>query len=288
MTQEWKETAWNGISFRAPPEWEVGQIGRRYLLLETLHGPQLEIKWASVKGRFSMKRQLKRLAGMQDRAIRKAFQVCPIPEEWADALEGFSATAFLWEATHVRGQGLLLFCPQCRTATLIQFYSTKEGQSDTVAPSLLRSFRDHGHTRLAVFDIRAELPEGVLLEAYRFNAGEFELTFRGHRHRYTLYRWGPAAVLLEGQSLSDFVTSRLNMTGLETLTDDDTRLEGHGLVFPSLGRRLWNRLRKVPSFRWMQFWHDQEKNKLLGLDISGPRPMDPKICTRLATSYESL
>ena len=61
MADRWKHIAWNGIRFKAPAEWEVGQIDSRHLILEREAEPVMEVKWGSVKGAFSHKAHLKRL-----------------------------------------------------------------------------------------------------------------------------------------------------------------------------------------------------------------------------------
>jgi len=89
-----KEIAWNGIRFLAPSDWEVGKIGPRYLMLETEYGPALEIKWGTVKGNFSHRKHLQRLAATQDKPSGKPVKKSPLPEEWAKALDPFDATGF--------------------------------------------------------------------------------------------------------------------------------------------------------------------------------------------------
>ena len=283
-----KETAWNGVCFKAPEHWEIGRIGLRYLLFETLDGPQMEIKWAPVKGTFLMERQLKRLAGMQKRQLRKSFQIRPLPEQWNAVLQGFAATGFIWQGTNLKGHGILLFCPQCRTATLIQFYSRGDSPLNPAAAFLLESFKDHGHTRLAVFDIKAELPNGFTLKEYRFNPGQFQLSFVGKRHRAVLYRWSPAAVLLRGQTLMEFVRSRLDMKGSEVVKSDETVVEGGICRTPSVFRRFWNRLRKTPNFRWTRIWCEKDKNRLLAVAMSGRARIDQQAFTHLCKTYETI
>ena len=53
----WMEIAWNGIRFMAPADWQVGTIGKHYLMLEEDSRPVLEFKWGQVKGAFSHRRK---------------------------------------------------------------------------------------------------------------------------------------------------------------------------------------------------------------------------------------
>jgi hypothetical protein len=288
MVENLTEIAWNGVCFRAPARWEIGRIGLRYLLLETLDGPQMEIKWAPVKGKLMPERQLKKLAGMQQRQVRKSFELCRLPEEWQALSQRFRTTGFLWEGPDLRGRGLLLFCPHCRTATLIQFYTRGGDRPDPAAARMLASFKDHGHSRLAVFDIQAELPRGFALQSYRFNPGQYELSFRDKHHTAVLYRWSPAAVLLRNQTLVEFTSARFDMKRYDILKSDDATVEGGLRRTPSIGRRLWNRLHKAPHFRWTRIWHENGKNRLLGVDVSGRHRVDQRTFADLCNRYVSL
>jgi hypothetical protein len=287
MSQPWKEIAWNGVCFKVPVLWEIGRIGLRYLLLENEDGPQLEMKWSPVKGRFSMEKQLKQLQGVQDRRIRKAFQAASLPEKWHKFLQPFRAAGFIWQGASLAGRGVLLYCPECRTATLIQFYRRDHAPIETTAAILLESFKDHGHQKLKVFDISAELPRGFSLKTYRFEAGEYEISLSDDCHTTTLYRWSPAAVLLRRQPLPEFVGFRLDLNGFELINVDETTVEGSARAAPSVGRRILNRIRKIPDFRRIRIWHENEKNRLLGVAMQGRRPVDAAIFTKICESYET-
>ena len=145
MTDRWKQIAWNGIRFKAPRQWEIGQIGRRHLILENEAGPVMEIKWGPVKGAFSHKAHLKRLAAAQSGGNRSGFAEWFLPPPWEKALGRFETRGFRWQTQETVGRGAILYCRACRTATLIQFMGENTVSQEKVLVRILKSFQDHQH-----------------------------------------------------------------------------------------------------------------------------------------------
>ena len=79
-----------------------------------------------------------------------------------------------------------MYCPNCRNATLIQFFQKRSNPSQASTVDILASIRDHrsdGQILWAAYDIRALMPETYQLESYRFEAGQYELDFtEGSQH----------------------------------------------------------------------------------------------------------
>ena len=156
-----KEIAWNGIRFVVPAAWEPGRIGPRHLVIESEAGPAMEIKWGPVKGQFSRRAHLRRLSKLT-LARGAALREWTPPEDWKQALSRFECAGFAWEAGGEAAVGVILHCPTCRTASVIQFFqppgrSGAAGQAVAVLASL-RDHRDDGRVAWAVYDILALLP----------------------------------------------------------------------------------------------------------------------------------
>jgi hypothetical protein len=143
VTNNWKQLAWNGIRFETPAQWEVVQIGIRHLILENEVGPVMEVKWGAVKGTFSHRTHLKRLASLQSRRNKISVAEWILPPPWEAALADFEAGGFLWQSPAASGRGAILFCSGCRTATLIQFFGDSSVKREKEFLAVLRSFRDH-------------------------------------------------------------------------------------------------------------------------------------------------
>ena len=106
---QWQEIAWNGVCFKVPGSWTVAKTGRRYLLLEETSEPVMEIKWGQIKGRFSHRSQLRRLAVQHRKKIGKAIKEIPLPTAWKTPLSAFITVAFSWHGQSLNGFGAVLY-----------------------------------------------------------------------------------------------------------------------------------------------------------------------------------
>jgi hypothetical protein len=287
----WKPLEWNGIRLSVPGDWEPGRIGIRHLVLECGHGPALEVKWAPVKGRFAHRGHLRRIARQRGRGAAE-IREWPLPESWKQALAPFDALGFRWDSKTTSAEGAILYCPECRTATLIQFFKPVERhQRADPAPQILASLRDHrrdGRIGFALFDVRAVLPERFALAGQRFEAGRFRLDFADRRQRLSLFRWAPAAALLAGGSLEDFARVQPDFFRLEFRffpRGGHLGIEGRVKAPDGLFGRLKARLGSGPA-RWLRLWRLENVNRILGVLVTGRREADPGLMEELCTGYD--
>ena len=290
---QWKEIAWYGVRFKIPPDWQLGQIGIRYLLIEDESGPAMEIKWTPVKGKFSHQAHLKRLASLQKKQVRKSIQPQPVSAEWETALSDFESREFSWKSDSTHGRGVILFCPTCHNASLIQFFHKAPPKVDLVATNVLNSFRDHrsdDQTLWSAYDIRALVPGTFELKHYRFEAGRYELDFADRGQHIILYRWAPASVLLSKQDLVQFARSVANFSKTEPVAG---KMNGCDTVEWSVspasdwGRWMSRFLRKA-SYYWLGIWHLEDKNRILGVRAEGKKPLDTELLDRICSRYETI
>ena len=291
---DWKDIAWNGIRFESPRDWELGMIGPRYLMLEYRFEPVLEIKWGRVKGRFSARTYLSRLTTHTEDQRELSARECSLPDGWKKSLDAFEATGFSWQGKSFAGKGVILYCPVCRHATLIQFYFKTPMKTESWQEHLLASFQDHrsdNQVEWKVFDIRASIPSEFKLRYHRFESGKYEMTFASDGQKITLYRYGPASILLKKEDLSRF-TSR--MAGVFRhdhwrIVQNDSKVvewEAGQSATPWLS---WFHLMKgTPPIRWIRFWHVEEKNRILGLKAEGREPFPQHFLKQICEGYESL
>jgi hypothetical protein len=290
----WQEFAWNGIRFEAPANWQVGTMGPHYLLLEDDTGPALELKWGQIKGRFSHRVHLRRLAALKDKKIGQPVKEGPIPPLWQDAVAHYKVTGFSWQGQGIRGRGVLLYCTTCHTATLIQFYERLNRLSEKVPRHVLASFLDHREDNLmswSLYDIRAILPEDFNLKHYRFEAGEFELSFVAKRQKLTLHRWGPASMLLSNRDLVQI--ARTLISDPYGVGDPVKLGEGEAVEWridppATPWGRWWGRINRKSPFQWLRLWHLPAKNRILGVRIQGKKSINPRFLDWVCEGYESL
>ena len=296
IPEPWKLLAWNGVSLRVPPHWEVNLLDRSYLQLDDGMGPVMEIKWQQLRGRFSHKAHLRKLANFSPIASNLDFQQRPLPEKWHRALRKFEAQSFEWHGAKISGEGAIIYCTTCRNAILIQFYQNT-GRNDPLVPvGVLGSLRDHsedGRVEWAVFGLRALIPERFDLLHHRFHPGHYQLVFKGRRQRLHLSRWGPAGVLLEDGDLLGWFEKRCedfswcSASSLKKIDyGENPAIQGQSRWSDSFARRLWGGVtRKLPHV-WVRIWHLSAHNQILGVGTRGLRPVDEPLLEEICRSYE--
>ena len=294
MTDRLRQFGWNRIQFKAPAQWEIGQIGKHHLVLEDESGPAMEIKWGNVKGRFSHKAHLKRLVTSQSRRLKGHISEWFLPPHWEKALSGFETRGFLWQTTDgAGGRGAILYCPHCRNATLIQFFGDSSTKREKVWLTVLRSIKDHrkdGRLLWSVFDIKARLPADFILMRFRFEAGKFELVFNDGLQYIHLQRWAPAAAILAGRDLNWFSgTIPEFAAGKPPFVEENDENALEWSVSPGGNwRRLLCRLKPNPSYFWFRLWHLKDMNRILSVRAESKRPLDFQLLGQISTDYESL
>ena len=289
-----KEIAWNGIYFWVPESWEVSKMGSHYLMLETQAQPAMELKWARIKGTFSHRKHLHRLAASHKKELRLTLKEHSLPSAWDKALDRYQSVAFSWKGAAISGTGVVVYCPECRTATLIQFYRRQDSLQGRIPTDILTSFRDHRRDASilwSLFDIRATLPAEFALARYRFETGRFELDFSLKGQTLSLKRWGPASILLVDRSLMQFVEALKQIPKVKPpsqITADNQTVEG--IILPSIFWQpaFFNSLRPKGAYQMFRFWHLTEKNRILGMHWGGKTPIDPDRFNRWCAGYESL
>ena len=292
--EKWRDVAWNGVSFKIPKAWEIGEIGRQYLLIESQDGPRLELKWGQVKGRFSPRVQLKRLTASQGRKLRKNLREDALPPSWAKVLRRFKSIGFIWRSGPIGGRGTVLYCPHCRQATLIQFYQSPFNRPDPYADQLLASFIDHTDQSLkkwAIFDIQAQLPSNYLLKTYRFQVGYYELVFSNKTSTLTLQRWSPADVLLMNGGLAGFEKKYLSYSSDRSMIikkKSSDVIEMEDMLHKNIIQRLYRRIHRQPFYRRARLWHEVNRNRILGVHFEGNHSIESQHLQMICSNYETV
>ncbi len=282
-----KVFAWAGLRFCLPSGWETGQLEKDHGWLESDFKPVMEFKTAIVRGRFSFRRHLKQLETASSLRLKRV----DMPVAWRSHLNGFHARAFTWQGPRLGGDGLLIYCPACRRATLLQFFRNGGAVVDAVV-SVLASFSDHGtapRPTLAVYDIQATVPLALSLKRFRFDSGRFELVYGDRRRLLTLWRWSPADAALRhhNDSLPDF--ARFNGLPADADPSAPSREVNQGVEWCWPLRRTWrNRLplrfrRRLPPAAF-RIWHRPAVNRILAVRADGQ--MDYDLFTEICRDYE--
>ncbi len=288
-----KDIAWNNIRLKIPSSWEIGRIGTHQLIFQDDSQPKLELKWHTIKGKFSHHAHLKRLATRHKNTLKQPIEKWPLSAEWENALTGFTTSGFSWRSEKSIGRGVILFCPVCRNATLIQFFFNAPDEIGTIPQKILKSLKDHrddGQTDWSVFDIRATLPEKFILKHHRFQPGSYALEFSDGKQTIHLLRWAPASAFLDRQTLAQFaeaLTHRAQTDFSAGMVNGYPAVEGY--LAPFIKEKRWfQRFTSKPVFQIWRFWHLMEKNRILGITIEGNHAIDPHLTNTICESYDSL
>jgi hypothetical protein len=278
--------AWAGLRFHIPAMWETGQLTRDHGWLESDFKPVLEFKTAVIKGRFSFRRHLKQLE--QSSPLR--LHLSDPPAMWRPYLKAFQTQAFSWQGPRLAGDGLAVYCPVCRRATLLQFYRTGRARDD-VTP-LIASFDDHGPERrptVAVYDFQVAVPDALPLQRFQFDSGRFELVFGDRRKQLILWRWSPAGAALRRHDGALVEFARHN--GLPSTPEPlpAPRAIRQGLEWRWPVRRSWcDRLPRPFQRHWapgvFRIWHRKTENRILG--ALGNRNLEYETFAVICQDYE--
>jgi hypothetical protein len=250
----------------------------------------MEVKWEPSGSRFSRRRHLRRLARQVGRK-GAIFRERALPADWRQSLGPLEGVGFEWKAKRESAIGALLFCPACRTVSLLQFFRRDHGvESDRHVAQVLGSFQDHradDRCAWSLYDIHAVLPAHFRLVDHRFEAGRFMMEFRAGRRRLTLYRWAPAGVLLKDRDLEAFAAASAGGAGVDFRPLADSSRAGVEGVDP-LPSGLAGRLRAVlgrPRFRAVRVWCVERRNRILGARLEAPQPVTEAELSELCNAY---
>jgi hypothetical protein len=285
---------WAGVRLTVPARWEVAWVGRDHLLLGEDGQPRLEFKSAKVPGSFHLERHLRAL-GRQRRREAIEYRTTPVPLNWRPMTEPYRAGAFTWRSARYTGRGILLFCPCCQRATLLQFFHHRNPDEGLVE-RVLSSFAAHpagGWNLVALYDIRCEIPDRFDLRNYRFEPGYFRLAFDFRATRFTVHRWGPADALLRQMDLPHLAVSagllspgapapcRPSPEVVQWSWQEQTR----GLL-----RAFWRR--PLATTHCLKVWRTAAANRIQALRFQcrapEPEPLFEELCQRYAVVSQTI
>ncbi len=290
MNRTLKDIDWNGIHLSVPYTWELGRIDTRYLFFDNHAGPAMEIKWETVKGRFSHRSHLKKLAAQQKHHPGKRFEEWHLPSAWKNALSNFIAQGFSWQLGAENGRGAILYCPVCKTAIMFQIFNITDHMTTEATINILKSLQDHRNDRQTawtVFDIHALLPKPFKLDNFQFKPGIYELAFRDRFQTVKLFRWAPASTFLSQVKLSLFAANTMGFKHESLVT---TSFLDHPAVEwrpdKPIGWYTWlYRFKRNPAFHWLRLWHVVGKNRILGIRLDSKKPIKTEMVTDICTNY---
>ena len=290
MALTFKQIAWNGLQFSIPSTWELAWIDSRHLTFKNRGNPALEIKWGTIKGRYSHRSQLKELSKRHQTHRVKKIRNWHLPSTWKQALAPYSCQGFYWQTDTTSGHGATLHCPVCNKAVIFQVFNIGKHLSDPGVIKFLKTLCDHRDDERIdwkVFDIQALLPEALQLIHYHFKPGNHELVFSDKSTRVRLYRWAPATALLAQTTLAAFAAHTLAVSAEQL---NQTSIRGHPAVElrpPGLtgGYRRRVHWGIKPVLKWVLVWQIAKNNRILGIGLESKKPFRPDQMTQFSDNF---
>lgn len=281
LPDHWQEIGWNGITLQLPADWAPTVIHKAYLLFERAGQPVFELKWQERGGKFAPEGFLKRFQRSLGRNI--PVKTWRVPEDLRQRLHPFNVNGFRFQQSTFFCHILLLFCPDCKRTILLRFYADPADDSET-SGRILESLQDHPQQEdhlWAVYDIRGLLPRTADLQSSEFLPGRFTLTFSYAGAIITLYRFKPAAAILNRQRLEDFGVA-LGGRG-EMAVKSSTHVS---FTDRAAGLHLLRaRIRSRPVWHWFQLWHIEDHNVILGVKGEGRRRQDTPLFEHIRRNF---
>ncbi|BBO86608.1 hypothetical protein [Desulfosarcina ovata] len=287
--------AWDGIQIVVPMTWQIHTLDRSYLKMVADDGTVFELKWRLNQKRFKIDRFLARFIKRHQRMVAGTMHPDPVPHQWQAILPGRALRTFKWTEGDHCALGVVVHCPVCHTATLMKLSGLPSKRLEAIAASVLASFQDHGKRTAAspwqpwqIFDIHARLPQTYTLAHHRLLSGSFELSFLSDQTRLRLYRWGPAAVLLEEVELRQFALDHidpLTKGGIWSPMFDAPAWCWRTRPRIGIVSRLANPRLRGYRYQSGRIWHLSGQNRILAAVMDGRRPIDEKILEKICEQY---
>ncbi|WP_320169566.1 hypothetical protein [Maridesulfovibrio sp.] len=202
-----KKIAWDGISFDIPSSFEVSGIDKKFLQLDNGEYPCLEIRWYEAGKSYKEKTYFRQLAKKVESASGIKIESTVMPGSWKAPLKEYDATAFYWQSDLSAGRGVMFYCKQAAQVMLVQFIGKCDDCIDNAAIKFFESLRFQNRDEEAVwriYDMQATMPAEFALDSFEFKPGRFIINLADSNETVSLYRFGPADVILKNTSLSEF------------------------------------------------------------------------------------
>lgn len=278
-----QEIGWNGLFLKLPASWEPTVIYPDYLFFEDQGRAVFEIKWQQIRGRYSSDKSLQQLRKtLKDSG---SLHIVNVPSAFHHFLHPRTVSGFELRHGKRKNSGVIIHCPACNRVTLMQWYFDTDDNTQLLE-NIVTSFADHPEDEQqlwAMYGIRALLPREAGLKSHEFLPGRYIICFDLNGLMLTLYRFKPAAIILQNKSIGVFGTNLVAHEPLE---------EGNGWASWSHKAAgvdlLLAKLRKKPVVQWMRLWHVHEQNVILGVRAECRRMVATSFLNNICEHYSSI
>jgi len=271
----WVDFAWQGISFVVPAEWQLdvteGNRKAGYVRLVDETSVRLEIRWDVDKGKGTIGEIVSGyLKGMRKRSTRKKKEFKVLRDinliSFPEAERDFEC--YSWEAD-LRAVCLFSRSKTAKRTVHIQVLGSRGEKLRSRARRIFGSFRDFPEGEMepwSFYDFKCSIPRGFALKAPDLKTGCIKMSFARSSEVLDLARISLARVVLEKQSLAEWVHefAKRTLRGFSVQAERG-RIKGHDAL--GISGRQW-RLRDiwglVAGRRLVRLtaWHCEESDKI--------------------------
>ncbi|MDC7217548.1 MAG: hypothetical protein PQJ28_00850 [Spirochaetales bacterium] len=294
---DFKNIAWDGISFEVPSNFEVSGIDKRFLQLDNGEYPCIELRWYDAGRTYKEKTYFRQLAKKIESASGLKIESTVLPASWKAPLKRYDTTAFYWQSDLATGRGVMFYCKKAAKVMLIQFIGKCDNQIDNAAVKLFGSlqFHDSETERLwQIYDMKAALPGSMELESFEFKPGRFNISLTDQTDTIELFRFSPADVILKDRNLGDF-SRELFKEDIKALGLSIAELEydkGSTCMFgqeknPSTAKLALAKLNsKRRPYGQIEIRYTQESNRILAVMVKSRQQIPEDKAKNIFKNYE--
>ncbi|WP_421901691.1 hypothetical protein [Maridesulfovibrio sp.] len=294
---DFKNIAWDGISFEVPSNFEVSGVDKRFLQLDNGEYPCIELRWYDAGRIYKEKTYFRQLAKKIESASGLKIESTVLPASWKAPLERYDTTAFYWQSDLATGRGVMFYCKTAAKVMLIQFIGKCDNQIDNAAVKLFGSlqFHDSETERLwQIYDMKAALPGSMELESFEFKPGRFNISLTDQTDTIELFRFSPADVILKDRNLGDF-SRELFKEDIKALGLSIAELEydkGSTCMFgqeksPSTAKLALAKLNsKRRPYGQIEIRYTQESNRILAVLVKSRQQIPEDRAKNIFKNYE--
>ncbi|WP_320175827.1 hypothetical protein [Maridesulfovibrio sp.] len=294
---DFKNIAWDGISFEIPSNFEVSGIDKKFLQLDNGEYPCIELRWYDAGRTYKEKTYFRQLAKKIESASGLKIESTVMPSSWKGPLKKYDTTGFYWQSDLATGRGVMFYCKNAAKVMLVQFIGKCDDQIDDAAVKLFSSlkFHDSDAERIwQIYDMKAALPGSMDLDSFEFKPGRFNITLTDQTETVELFRFSPADVILKDCTLGDF-SRELFKEDIKTLGLSIAELEygkGATCMFgqeksPSTAKLALAKLNsKRRPYGQIEIRYTQESNRILAVMVKSRQYIPEDRAKNIFRNYE--
>lgn len=294
---DFKNIAWDGISFDAPSNFEVSGIDKRFLQLDNGEQPCIELRWYDAGRTYKEKTYFRQLAKKIESASGLKIESTVLPASWKASLKKYDTTAFYWQSDLATGRGVMFYCKNSSKVMLIQFIGKCDEQIDNAAVTIFKSlkFSNPAADQLwCIYDMKATVPGTMALESFEFKPGRFNISLTDQTETIDLYRFSPADVILKDCTLGEF-SRELFKEEIKTLGLSRAELEyekGSTCMYgqekgPSAAKLVLSKFSsKSRPYGQIEIRYTEESNRILAVMVRSRRKIDEDRAKNIFKKYE--